>query len=769
MISWEEEPVDVPAEEEMLEEQATESSADDDFYAENLVEQLSDANLKKLAEDLLQSIDEDIASRREWIETAEKAEKYLGYGLEDTNVPFSQANRTYDLTLSTTLMRYYATTRAELLPNTGVAGFQLNGPETDELIKRGELERDWINYYLTVVDKGFYPDYERFLLYLGFYGSVCRKIYLDPFTRYPISRFIAPKDFIINNDCTSVLESDRITHRLYLSKREILLNQQNGIYRDIDLTYLKPGQNVDDDDDDNKDKSNSYTKKTLFTIYECHVYLNLDEYNDSIDKNTEKTLPLPYIVTIDKISRDILAIRRNWAKDDEEFKRINYFIHYTFCPSFGIHGNGLAHQLGSSAITMTRALNQLLDAATFKNLPAGLRAKGFKQQQNDLIIGPGEFKEVDTGGIPLKEAFMPLPYSEPSVVLKELLLIQREQTKELSATTEMGMFQSKEDISTGTALAMLEERNKLPSAILKSLHMSFSEELQLLSKLFRNSVEYEEFYLRGEKRELSAEDFSEQVAIIPVSDPSVNSSIQRMYRAESIFRLAQQAPEMHDMHEVYKMVYKAQGIDEEQIDKLLKPEPQPEEVMPLDPSTENINMLLGKPAQTAIWQEHSAHKIIHGMFAAQHSDNQELQASIMAHIKEHEAQEYLIQQQQLLGAELPPLETLQNPEVQNAIAMAIAEKLDQQMTNEQMQAQQSAIDSNALLMEDIKQKQQDTEAKERIAKLKAETDVFKAQLDFEIEKAKINSNEDIAELKAETELTKAEENNQQNQTLWRNI
>lgn len=738
-----------------------EETTSDSFY-QNLAEDFSEEGLKKLSVFLLDSIEKDNLSRKEWMESVEKAKQYLGFSIEDLeNVPFKHATRTFDTTLANSLIRFYSTVRAELLPQSGPTGFKINGMETEEILSKGEKVKDWLNYYLTVVDKAYYPDFERFLLYLGLYGSGFKKVYYDRILKRPISRFIMPQDFIIDGDCTSIIESNRLTHVLHLSKREIILNQQNKVYRDVELPYLKTLEINDNDENDNylnkikKDVDlDVYTKRSLFPIYEVHTYLNLEEYNkkDSFSKK-ENTVPLPYIVTIDKMSKEVLSIRRNWAEDDDTQVRENYFIQYNYLPGFGIYGIGLAHLIGANAITLTKLLRQLVDAGSFKNLPAGLRAKGFKQQQNDIIVGPGEFVEVDTGGIPLAEAFMPLPYSEPSNVLRELRNEIMNQTKELSSTSEMGMLDSKEDIATGTVMAFLETQNRIQSAVLRSIHYSLTYELQLINKLFSKTITVEQFNINQNQQEITSSDFSEEIAIIPVSDPATNSTIQRIMKARATMEVALQAPELHDLRNVFAMVYKSQGLDNQEINSILKPPPpQEEETLPLDPINENVNALKGLPVKAAIWQEHAAHKLIHGEFAKQNPD---LQPILLAHIKEHEAFEYLIQMQQLLGQELPPLEQIQDPNVQNTIALAIANVLP---PVEQEQGQ-TPIDPNALLMADIEQKQADTAAKERIANLKAETDIFKAQLDFEKEKAKIESNEDMAKLKSETELTKQEYSN----------
>jgi hypothetical protein len=731
-----------------------EQNSDNSFYA-NLAEDLTESSRHKLSTYLLEAIDEDIEARKDWLTSVQKVKEYLGFSLEDLQgAQFTQATRTFDTTLSTALIRFYATTRAELLPQSGPAGFKIQGEQNEALEKQGELICNWLNYFLTIKDNSYYSDFERFLLYLGLYGSGFKKVYYDKINNQPSSRFIMPEDFVIDGDCTSILESERLTHILHLSKREILLKQQSGIYRECELPYLK-GINSNDQEDGEEDKKKDgidlgvYTKQSLFPIYEVHTYLNLEDFiNDGADENNEE-VPLPYVVTIDKISKEILAIRRNWEEQDADKKRTNYFVQYNYLPGFGVYGIGLAHLLGSNAITLTSLLRQLVDAGSFKNLPGGLRVKGFKQQNNDLMVGPGEFVEVDTGGVPLQEAFMPLPYSEPSQTLRELRLEIVNQCKELGSTSELGMLDSKEDIPTGTMLAALENNNRIQSAVLHSIHHSLSYELQLIEKLFKDTLTYQEFSFNEGNASISGEDFIEEVKIIPIADPSTNSKIQKIIKAQEVLRTAEQSPDLHNMREVLRINYEAQGLSAEEIDKIL-PSEESEEILPLDPITENINILSGKGVSAAMWQDHAAHKMVHGTFAQQHP---ELQAEIMAHITEHEAYEYLIQMQQTIGSELPPLEEIQNPEIQNAIALAAAKGLEE--TGQVSQEENAPIDPNQLILADIQQKEEEVKAKERMSDKKLEFDTFKTQLDFEKEKAKIESNEDIAKLKAETELEKS--------------
>ena len=716
----------------------------------NLAESMSEAALKKLSTYLLDGIREDVESRKEWISAVEKAKKYLGFNLEDTkDIPFKEATRTFDITLPQAVINFYATARAEFFPQTGPAGFRLKDVVINDFIdKEGEKRRDRLNNFLTEVDEGYYPDCERSLLYTGLFGSVFKKVYFDKLLNRPISRFILPIDFIVNGDCSSILESTRITHVLHLSKREILLNQQNGIYRDVELKHLKMKDGSDDDeDDDDIDTDNNgidlsaYSKRTLSPIYEVHTYLDLEEFESS-SLEGKNNIPLPYIIAIDKISKEVLYVRENWESSDSNKKAINYFVQYNYLPGFGIYGIGLAHLIGSNAISLTTMLRELIDAGKFKNLPGGLRVKGFGQQKTDINVGPGEFALVDTGGLPLDQAFMPLPYSEPSQTLRELMLDLGENTQKLASTSQLGMMDSKEDIPAVTAIAFLQESNRVQSAVMRSIHVSLDRELKLIDKLLNAEI-----------------GVIEGIEIIPISDPTMGSSIQRIMQARFIMELAMQDPDRHYMTEVFKINYQAAGLDQKVIDKILKvaPEEGEQQILPVDPITEYMNILLGIPVKAAIWQNHPAHILSLGICSKRPEiqDKPESMAALMALITEHQAYQYLIEMQQLLGMQLPPLEQLQDPQIQNDIAMAIAGALEESGLAQQAQ-QPAPPDPNAVWMADVEAKRAETEAKERMANLKAETDIFKTQMDFEKEKARIESDEDIAQLKAETELTKQE-------------
>ena len=566
---------------------------EEDFSA-NLALTMEESALKKVANFLLEAIEEDINARKPWMEAIDKAAKYLSINLEDaTRDPYPLASQTFDTTATNALMRYFAQVRTEMLPADGPVGFKIEGQASEEVQQKGERVRDWLNYYLTEIDKPYYADFEKLILHLGQEGTAVKKVYIDPILKRPVSRFIKRENFIIDSDCTSILESNRLTHVLWLSKREVILNQQNNLYREVELAYLKGNESNEENESLNNFSTNAdlkaYSKRSLFPIYEVHTYLNLNDFSEALDQH-QNDLPLPYIVTIDKTTKEVLSIKRNWLEKDYLKQRINWFVLYNYLPGigagFGVLGIGLAHLLGSNSITLTKILRQLMDAGTFKNLPGGIRKKGFKQQKTEIRVGPGQWHEVDTGADSLADSFMPLPYSEPSVVLKELRNEVAEQTRELGSTSELGMLESKEDIPVGTTLAMLEVNNKVQSCVLKSIHFSFTQELSMLYELFSETIESEDFPRQNQIDTVSYEDFLREIKIIPVSDPSVNSFAQRIIRADALLKTALSMPEIHDMRRVFSYVYKQQGLDEALINSFLPDQSNQDQPAPPDPQIE---------------------------------------------------------------------------------------------------------------------------------------------------------------------------------------
>lgn len=736
----------------------------------NLAINFPEDGLKRLSTHLLKFLEKDAEERTKSRAIINKVRPYLGLTLDQTVTTFLSANQNYssqtiDSTILTALIRIVCIILPEILPANSPTDFKITGQQMPELEDKGENLKDLFNYFLTEKDRAYYDDFRKCIMYNTFEGSAYKKVYYDELEGEPRSRFILPEDILIDPDCTSILDATRITHILRLTKREILLKQNSGIYREVELPYLNTLSTADEEDGikriNNKiDTPNSEDQiSSLYTQYECHTYIDLNEFKGASIFSTDKEgkdIPLPYIITIDKTTKEVLSIYKNYNEETLD-KKEEYFVKYTYLTGFDINGLGLAHLGGSSAISLTTILNQLIDAASFQNFPGGIRSSVAKNQNTELTVRPGQWVSYDPGNLPLKDVFMSLPYNGPSPALRELRLEVINQSKELFSTTELGMMSSKENIPVGTTLAMLEQHNKIQSAVLRSIHDAFSYELRLLYKCFRKTIGTVAFNTDNGPKEITAEDFVDDIIIVPANDPAINSSIQKIVRANSIMQNAMQAPDLHNMLEVYKINYKSQGIDDNTIEKILKPDPSAVEIPALDPISENANAMQGKPLNAAMWQDHNAHQLVHSVFARDNQDKPEIVAAIMAHNTQHAMFQYLIDSQELLGFELPSPEELQNPEIQNTIALGMAQKLEESGST-QSQDEQMATDPN--IIADIEQRKEDNIVKEKTAALKAETDTLRAQLSFETEKMKIESEEKMAQLRAEVELMIIDSNEQ---------
>ena len=719
-----------------------------DKFDDNLALKMNDKSLKEISTYILDCLDEDIVARKSWLDIHNKVKKYLGHNLEDlTNMPSSQAARTFDTTLSTAILRFCATSRSELLPETGPCSYKIFGQNNGDLEEIAKVRSQWLNYFLTVKDSAYYNDFNKSLYYICFYGTVIKKVYYCNTLKQPISRFILPEDFLINIDCTSILESTRLTHVLKLSARDILINQKSNIYRDVKLPYLKIGGSSDELENENENENDivniaCYKQRTLHDVYESHIYLNLETFEPNYNSDEINDVPKPYIVTIDKESKEIFSIKRNWKKDDERYARRKYFVAYQYFTGFDIWGLGMARIAGTNAIAVTNMLRQTLDAATYQNLSSGFIQNGTtKQQKTDIALGPGEWHVLNGSGSSIKDLFAPLPANGPSQALMQLRGELIAQMQEQLSTNELGMMQSKEDIPTGTAIAFLEENNKVQSAVLKSLHASFSEELRLLDDIFKEVVEREEFFINGENHIITSEHFVDSVQVVPISDPSVNSNIQRIMRAEAVFQTAMQMPDKINTVELLKVIFQAQGLSEDVIESLIVKE---NEVQPTDPITENMNLMEGKPVKAGLDQNHDAHIVVHSAV-----DNDQSKA----HIQEHAAMKFMLQMQQEMGIDLGQIDP-NDPEIQNMIAIKAAHAVESLGLNKHIDDEDSELNPNALLKADIEQKREHSIIQKEIADMKLEGDVFKTQLHFEETKERLKADKEKALLEMKIEMEK---------------
>lgn len=728
-----------------------EEEENEEFYA-NICDKIDDSKLNGIAAQILEGIEQDKESRREWQQAYLKGMRYLGFKLEDfKDVPFMAACRAFDTTFSTSLLRFFSTYMPELFPEEGPVGAQVLGEKNDFIQEIADTIKDGLNYYLTQMDRDYYPDSERLMMFLALVGCAFKKVYQDPISNRPIARFIDPNNFLINNNCVTILSSSRLTHIEELTKKEIKLRQLSGFYRDMELPGI---DNEDDDDKYEKDSINrlqgidldTYDKKGLYHIYESHV--DLDDVEDSRRDADKNGLQKPYIVSICKTSRKVLSIRRNWREGDETFKRIEYFVQYNFIPGFGIYGLGLTQLLGSNAIVLTSLLRQLIDAGTFENFPGGLMVSGLRIGESNKLVEPGSFLPIETGQLSIQEAVMPLPYKGPSVVLKDLMNDLSQKTASLANTIETQIAEGNPNAPVGTTLALLEVSSKFQSAIFSSLRKSLGNELNLIYNLFKENLSENpfSFKLPGKSGFLTREHFVDDIVIIPNSDPKLTTSAQRIIYADAKLRTAQSAPQIHDMRQVYKGWYKAIGLSENEIDLIM---PDMQKAVPLDPVTENMNAMLGKPLQASIEQDHDAHIMTHTLFAQD--------PNVQAHIKQHEAFKYLIEMQRSMGILMPQGDELLNPEVQNQIAVKAAEVSQQIVEQQQKQIEsQQPIDPSQLVAAQIEAQRAKTISDEKIAHLKAEESAFETQMKFNAEVMKIEANKEIAEEKNERDLMLAE-------------
>ncbi len=752
-----------------MEEESQPEQPPAEFYS-NLAEQIEPTNLNKLCYELMDSIKDDLEARSEWDRTIKIAMKYLGFKIEESRkVPFVEACAAFDTTLAMALIRFVAVAKAELFPIGGPAHCKILGEETEEVEDRGDRVKQFMNHFLTDIDEEYYPDSDIMLMYIGFTGCGFRKVYTDPITNRPVPRSVNPQDFIVDPNTKSLLTSNRMTQVLSLDRKEVILREQSGEFLASKLSAIvnedMEGQSSIINMQINKMEGvnlDATENKSLFKFYECHVDLtdddlegidNFQSYNsvyednmNGVDNSTHNELPKPYIVSICVDTKKIVSIKRNWKEGDVTYKKLKYFISYKYLPGFGIYGLGLAHIMGSNAIVLTSQTRQMIDSATLSAFPGGLKVSGMRLEDNDKAIGPGEFRTVETGGLPIQQCIMTMPYKDPSPVMMQLRDDLRNQTAALGTTADSAIPEMGSNAPVGTTLALLEENGRIQSSILRSLHFSLSQELKLLFELFAESMPDEPypFSIPGKSVHIMRQDFSDNIHIVPVSDPNIMTSTHRLIRAEALYKTAMQMPQFYDMREVNRIYLHAMNITD--IDKILI---KPDEAIPLDPITENMNALTGKPLKVGEWQDHPAHNIVHMATLQQNPDNQ----ALAAHIAEHNAQHYLLDMQMKMNMQLPPLEQLaNNPELQNTIAIMAAQAVQ---TMQEQQQQQQPLDPNAVMMAEIEQRDRSDNLKYRASELDAETKAFVAQLKFESDKEKNKTNKEIAVEKSDTDLTLA--------------
>lgn len=727
-------------------------------HNENLAEVLPEVVIQKISANLIDDIENDILSRSDWENGLSEILKELGIKVDKRNFPFDGASGIYSPIVMRTVVEFFVNAVPELLPLEGPIKQRIIGKVTEELQDKANRVEQWTNLFFTKEAPEYYSDMKKMLIWLVIGGDMVRKTYFDPILKRPTSRYLMPQNFIVKYGTTDLETCTRMTElKDDMSKFDIAKYQQMGIYRDIELS--------DNDDGDNSNLKKTidyvegmsvpnYENNDIYPIYECHANLDIKELsedqngeNDS-SENLKESNYRPYIVTIAKKSNKILAIYRNWEEGDKDYKRIDSFTNYVYMEGLGFYGLGAAHLICGLAQGSTQLLRQTLDGQTLSNFPGGLRAKGMRDTDNNIKVGPTEFIEIDTGGQRIQDVIMHMPYKEPSPYINEL-----RKELEASAAGIMGAANSQiadfnPNVPVGTTYALLGLLYKVQSTVIRGIRDSMEKEFKIFYRLFEKhlpDVEYQ-FEGNGLSSFIKSDDFNENINIIPVADPHVTSEVQRLIRSQLIVDSANQAPDLHDRYIAYRMLYKSMKLTDTEIDKLLPPE---DKLLPLDPITENQNLIQGKAAVASIVQDHASHKIIHNIILNDPNSSPQIIAVVMAHIAEHTAFESLMNMEQIMGFQMPSNPYDLPMEVQNQIAILGAQALMQQQQQQAEQAPPPPLDPALVMLEEVKVKDKGIDEKAKADQLKAQTEAFKAQLNYEAEMKKIELNEKELELKAQ--------------------
>jgi hypothetical protein len=682
----------------------TSGSGADNFNA-NLADELSEENLQSLASELLGDFDEDIASRKDWIQTYVDGLELLGLKIEDRSEPWEGACGVYHPLLSEAVVKFQSETMMATFPAAGPVKTKIIGKETPAKKESAERVREDMNHQLTDVMKEYRPEHERMLWGLGLAGNAFKKVYYDPHLERQVSLFVPAEDIVVPYGASDLASAERVTHVMRKTENDIKRLQHAGFYRDIDLG---PPDNVLDEVEKKIAEKLGFraTSDDRYKVLEMHVHLDLKGFEHE-DDGKPTGIALPYVVTIEKGSQKVLAIRRNWEPDDETCQPRQHFVHYFYIPGFGFYAFGLIHLIGAFAKSGTSIIRQLVDAGTLSNLPGGFKTRGMRVKGDDTPISPGEWRDVDVPSGVLRDNLLPLPYKEPSQVLAGLMDKIIDEGRRFANSTDLQISDMSAQAPVGTTLAILERTLKNMSAIQARVHFSMKQELGLLKDIIAAYTPDEYSYEPDEGSPRAKKSDYDDVDVIPVSDPNAATMAQKIVQYQAVIQLAQGAPQIYNMPLLHRQMLEVLGIKDAAA--LI---PMDGDQKPTDPVTENQNVLMGKPVKAFLYQDHQAHITVH-MTAMQdpkiqallqnNPQAQMLQQAMMAHINEHLGFEYRRQIEQQLGMTLPPQvdengeSVPMDPEIEARLAPMLAQAAQQLLGKntqemQQAQAQQKAQD-----------------------------------------------------------------------------
>jgi len=740
----------------------------DEHYA-NLAEFLPDDILDEMGADLSQKYQDYQMGRKEWERSYTQGLDLLGFKYDMRTEPFQGASGATHPVLAEAVTQFQALAYKELLPADGPVRTQVIGAPNEEKTRQAQRVKDFMNYELMEKMKDYEPDFDQMLFYLPLAGSAFKKTYYDELSKKAVSKFVPADDLIVPYTATSLDDAEAIIHRVKVSKNELRKQQVAGFYLDIDLGSPRQVE----DDVEKKERELEGQRKTqdddVYTLLECHVNLDIEGFEDADETGEPSGIKIPYIVTVDEATRNVLAIRRNYEIGDPEKTKIPYFTHFKFLPGLGFYGFGLIHMIGGLSRTATAALRQLLDAGTLSNLPAGFKMRGIRIRDDAQSIQPGEFRDVDAPGGNLKDSFMMLPFKEPSATLLNLMGIVVNAGQRFASIADLQVGDGNQQAAVGTTVALLERGSRTMSAIHKRIYSSLKNEFKLLARVFKLYLPPEYPYdVVGGQRFVKQTDFDDRVDILPVADPNIFSQTQRISLAQTELQLATSNPQMHNMYAAYRNMYEALGV--KNIDQVLvKPQPP----APMDPALENIMALSGKPFNAFPGQDHRAHMTSHLNFMATNmaQNNPMIMAAMEKNIMEHIS---LMAQEQIeieFQDEIPQMQQMAamaqaNPQVAEQLrqltlriearkAVLIAEMMEEFLKEEREITSGFGNDPIAKLRaRELDLRAADNERKKVEGQERINLDRMRAMMNQQNSENKLEQNEELAKLRANTSIEK---------------
>jgi hypothetical protein len=746
----------------------------EDFDA-NLAEFISEGDLQSIAAELIGEYEQDLSSRKDWLDTYVKGLKILGIRYEDRTEPWPGACGVFHPLLMESAVKFQSETIMETFPAAGPVKTKIIGKETPEKKDAAVRVQEDMNYKLTEQMPEYRPEHERMLLSLALAGNAFKKVYFDPSLNRQVSVYIPAEDIVVPYGAANLETSERVTHRMRKTKNELKKLQYAGFYRDVDLG--DPVRVMDEVEKQKaEDQGFSASMDDRFQLLEMHVNLDLNDYPDTDEDNNETGIALPYVVTIEKGTGTVLAIRRNWKEDDDLKAKRQHFVHYGYIPGFGFYYFGLIHLIGGHSKAATSLLRQLIDAGTLSNLPGGLKSRGLRIKGDDTPIAPGEWRDVDVPSGAVRDNILPLPYKEPSQTLAALMDRVIEEGRRFAAVSDLKVSDMSAQAPVGTTLAILERVLKVMSAVQARIYYAMKQEFKLLAGIIRDYTPEEYSYEPevGSKKAKKAD--YDDVDVIPVSDPNAATMSQKVVQYQAVLQLSQTAPQLYDLPYLHRQMIEVLGV--RNAEKII---PITDDLKPVDPISENMGFLTGKPTKAFMYQDHDAHLQAHLSFlqdpmimqtVGQNPQAQAIMAAVMAHVMEHTAFKYRREIEKQLGAALPAPPSADAPdtylppqvEVQlSQLAAAAAAQLlqkDQAEAQAQQAAQQAQDPLVQMQMMDLQIKQMEAQTKQMKAQMEAQVQAAEQQRRTQKDLVDAAAKEDElrlrqAEIAARTELEAA--------------